>query len=135
MDVETGMAPRHDEFDHLFRDLPFLLEHLEHRMLKELFQGLCVQCRRDLERTASIESAVGAHHVAMGVEIQEIAEGLDCDDGPWISGFSGKTASERLLKTRPHAATQLGKESSVIEEVTPQDLWHAEGKVALRHDL
>jgi hypothetical protein len=37
------MSPRHDEFAHFFRDLPFLQEHLEDIVLEELFQGLRVQ--------------------------------------------------------------------------------------------
>jgi hypothetical protein len=82
MDVEAGMTPRHDELDHFLCDLPFPQEHAQHFVLKDLFQGLRPQCPGHLERSASIEAAIGAEHVAMGVEVQEIAEGLDRNDCP-----------------------------------------------------
>ena len=49
-------------------------------MLKDLLHGIRVQCRGYLERPASEESPIGAEDVAMGVEVEEIAEGLDGDD-------------------------------------------------------
>jgi len=82
------MTPRHDELDNLLRDLPFPQKHPQHFVLKDLFQGLRVQCLGHLERSASIETAIGAEHVAMGVEVQEIAEGLDRNDCPWSSLYS-----------------------------------------------
>jgi hypothetical protein len=82
MDVEAGMTPRHDELGHFLCDLPFPQEHAQHFVLKDLFQGLRLQCLGHLERSASIETAIGAEDVAMGVEVQEIAEGLDRNDCP-----------------------------------------------------
>ena len=76
------MTPRHDELDNLLRDLPFPQKHPQHFVLKDLFQGLRVQCLGHLERSASIERAIGAEYVAMGVEIQEIPKGLDRYDCP-----------------------------------------------------
>jgi len=49
-----GMTPRHDELDHFLCDLPFPQEHVQHFVLKDLFQGLCVQSMGHLERSVSI---------------------------------------------------------------------------------
>lgn len=49
MDIEPGMTPRQGKVDHFFGDLAFPQEHLEDRVLKELFQGLRVQCGGYLE--------------------------------------------------------------------------------------
>jgi hypothetical protein len=76
MDVEAGMTPRHDELDNHLRDLPFPQKDPQHFVLKDLFQGLRVQRRGHLERSASLESAIGAEYVAMGVEIQEIPKAV-----------------------------------------------------------
>jgi hypothetical protein len=80
--IKAGILPRHDELDNLLRDLPFPEKDPEDFVLKDLFQGLRVQCRGHLERSASIESAIGAEYVAMGVEIQEIPKVLDRYDCP-----------------------------------------------------
>jgi hypothetical protein len=54
MDVEAGMTPRHDEIDNLLRDLPFPQKDPEHFVLKDLFQGLRVQRRGQLEERSFI---------------------------------------------------------------------------------
>ena len=66
------MTPRHDELDNLLRDLPFLQDHVEYLVLKDLFQGLRVQCLGHLERSASIERAIGAEYVAMGNGLENL---------------------------------------------------------------
>ena len=67
----------------------------------------------------------------MGIEVQEIAEGLDCNDGPWVYPHTGKGLLEELLKASPDAATQVRQKSAIIQEISPEDLWHAEGEVAV----
>ena len=67
----------------------------------------------------------------MEIEVQKIPEGLDCNDGPRIYPLSGKGVFEELLKASPDAATQVRQKSAVIQEISPEDLWHAEGEVAV----
>jgi len=46
----------------------------------------------------SIESAIGAEDVAMGIEVQEIAEGLDRYDCPGSSLLFWREAKEKYLQ-------------------------------------
>jgi hypothetical protein len=107
MDVEAGMTPRHDELDHFLFDFPFPQEHPQHFVLKELFQGLRVQCWGYLERSASIKSAIGAEHVAMGLEVQEIAEGLDRNDCPGSSLLFLCREGRAGMGRAPHAHEEV----------------------------
>jgi len=96
-------------------DLPFPQEHPQHFVLKDLFQGLRLQCLGHFERSASIETAVGAEHVAMGVEVHEIAEGLDRNDCPGSSLLFWREAKEKYLQGIPGTAAQLGEKFSIIK--------------------
>jgi hypothetical protein len=75
--------------------------------------------------------APGAEDVAVGIEIEEIAEGLDGNDGPGAYALDGEGVLKELLKAVPATATQVNEEFTVIEEVTPEDLWDAEGEVSV----
>ena len=135
MDVKAGMPPRHDELEHFLCDLPFPQKHPQDFVLKDLFQGPRVQWRRHLERSASIKSAIGAEDVAMGIEVQEIPEGLDSNDCPGSSLVFWNGAKEKHLQGIPRRAAQLGEEFSIIEEVAAEDLWYAEGEVPVGDGL
>jgi hypothetical protein len=104
-------------------------------VLKDLFQSLRLQCLGHLERSASIETAIGAEHVAMGVEVQEIAEGLDRNDCPGSSLLFWREAKEKDLQGIPGTAAQLGEKFSIIKKVTPEDFGQAEGEVAMGNGL
>ena len=73
--------------------------------------------------------------MAVGVEIEEIPEGLDGNDG------SGDCTSHRDHGLKKHfqrvssATAQPGEEFSIIEKVSPEDLWYAEGEVAMGNRL
>lgn len=75
-----------------------------------------------LERSACVETAIGAEHVAMGVEVQEIAEGLDRYDCPGSSLLFWREAKEKYLQRIPGTVAQLGEKFSIIEIVAPQNL-------------
>jgi len=92
--------------DH-FRVLAFAQENPKDLLLKDLFQALRLQFRGYLERSASMESAVGAEHVAMRLEVQKIAKSLVSNDGPWVYPFPGKGGLEEPLKGISHATTQF----------------------------
>ncbi len=129
------MTPRHDELNNLLRDLPFPQKDPEHFVLKDLFQGLRVQRRGHLERSASIESAIGAEYVAMGVEIQEIPKGLDRYDSPGSCLLFWNGDLKKSLQRFPCTVTKLREESAVIQEVAPEDLGYAEDEVAMGNGL
>jgi hypothetical protein len=71
----------------------------------------------------------------VGVEVEEIPEGLDSDDGPGNCLVSWTEAKERHLQGIPCTAAQFGEDFSIIEEVAPENLWDAEGEVAVGDGL
>jgi hypothetical protein len=81
--------------------------------LKDLFQGLRVQCRGFLERPGSIESAIGAEDVAVRVEVEEMAEGLDGNDGAGSSLVFWRGPKQKHLQGIPGAAVQIGEKFSI----------------------
>jgi hypothetical protein len=129
------VPPGQDELDDLFRDFSLPQEHLQDLVLKNLFQRPRVQCRGYLEPSVSIENPIGAEHMAMGVEIQQIPKGLDSDDCPGRGIWVGRGLQQDGLKRIPGTATQIGEKFSIIKEVTPEELWDAEGEVAVWDSL
>jgi hypothetical protein len=122
VDIESGVPPRQDKIEYFFRNLALSPEHLEHLVLKHPFLRPRVHSWRNLEPFAPIEDAISANHVAVGVEIEEIPEGLDGDHCPRRGIRIANGCQEDGLKRIPCAPTQFGEKSPVIEEVPPQDL-------------
>ena len=135
MDVEAGMSPRHDELDNLLRDLPFPQKNAEHLVLKDLFQGLRIQCPSHLGRSVSIESAIGAEYVTMGVEVQKIYKGLDRYDCPGSCLLLWDGDPKKSLQRSLCTVTKLQEEPAVIQEVAPDDLGYAEDGVTTGNGL
>jgi hypothetical protein len=73
--------------------------------------------------------------MAMGVEVQKIPEGLDGDDCHGKSLVPWAEANKKHILGIPGKATQLEEKSTVIGEVMPEDLRHAEGEVPVRDGL
>jgi hypothetical protein len=82
--------------------------------LEELFQGLCVECRSYPKGSAFIEDPIGAKHMAVGIEVEEIPEGLDGNDRPGRDIWIANGSREDGLKGIPCTTTQIGEESPVI---------------------
>lgn len=77
MDVEAAVTPRHEQVDVPLCDGPLLQQHLQDLMPKELFQGMGVVVRGDAEVPLFVEGAIGDDDVAVGVEAEEVSEGLN----------------------------------------------------------
>ena len=80
----------------------------------------------------------------MRVESQEIPEGLDGNDGagdclPVRCTQTGillrHNGLEKHFQRVPCTSAQLGEESSVIEDVSPEDLGYAENEMTVRYGL
>ncbi len=83
-------------------------------VLKELFQGLSDQCWRSyLERPAFEETAIGTKDMAMGVEIEEITEGLNGYDCAGYCILVREDHPQERLQRFPHAVTQFAQESTI----------------------
>lgn len=98
-------------------------------MFEDGFQLFQIHGRGDVEHAAAGETFVRHEDVAVGIEPQEITEGLDSDDGTG----NGITFRDRLLQKGlqgfPGAAAQVGMKFPVIEEVTAENFRDAEDKI------
>ena len=73
--------------------------------------------------------------MAVRVETQEIPKGLDGNDG---AGDCILLRDNRLAKDFqrvPCTSAQFGEESSVIEQVSPEDLGYAKNEMTVRYSL
>ena len=78
---------------------------------------------------AAVETAVGDEDVTVGIETQEIPEGLDGDDGAGNGIVLWDGLLEEDFQGLPGRAAQIGKKLPIIEEVTAEDFRDAEYKM------
>jgi len=71
----------------------------------------------------------------VGVESQKIPKGLDGNDGAGECILLRDDGLEKDFQRVPWAAAQFGEESSIIEEVFPEDLGYAKNEVTVRYGL
>ena len=62
-------------------------------------------------------------------------EGLDGNDGAGDCILLRDNVLEKRFQRVPCTSAQLGEESSVIEEVSPEDLGYAENEMTVRYGL
>ncbi len=114
------MTPVGKHGDQVFGNPPFDQEHLENLVAEERFQLFHVQRRSDPEHAPPIEASVRYQNMAMGIEPQEIAKGLDGDDRAgdgiplWdrrlkkdLQGFPGAAAQSRVASPGGSVETYL----------------------------
>jgi hypothetical protein len=70
--------------------------------------------------------------VAVGIEAEEIAEGLHGDDGAGDGIVVRNRILEKSLQGFPGATAQIGKQLPVIQKVTAEDLRDAEDEMTVR---
>ena len=73
--------------------------------------------------------------MAVGVETQEVPKGLDGNDGAGDCSLLRHNGLEKHFQRVPCTSAQLGEESSVIEEISPEDLGYAENEMTVRYSL
>jgi hypothetical protein len=73
--------------------------------------------------------------MAVRVETQEIPEGLDGNDPGWDRIILRHNGLEKHFERFPCASPQLREESSVIDEVSPEDLGYAKDEMTVRYGL
>ena len=82
--------------DQVFGNSPFAQEHLEDFVPEDRLQLFQVQGRGDPEHAPSVEASVRHRDMAVRVEPEEVAKGLDGDDCTGDGILSG-TASDSTL--------------------------------------
>ena len=76
------MPPPGEHLYKFFRDPSLIQQHPEHLVPEDGFQFLQFEGRGDAKHPlVAIEAAVGDEDVAVGIEAEKIAEGLDGNDG------------------------------------------------------
>jgi hypothetical protein len=98
------------------------------------FQLFEFQRRRNAKHSSfAIKTAIGQEAVAVGIESEEVAEGLDGNDraGDWFLFRYGLL--DKNLQGFPGAAAETGKKLSIIQEVTAENLWDAEDEMTVGH--
>jgi hypothetical protein len=73
--------------------------------------------------------------VAVGIESQGIAKGLNGNDGAGERVFSRDDCLKKHFERIPGTAAEFGEEFSIIEKVSPEDLRDTEDEVAVGHGL
>ena len=93
-----------------------------------------LQQRGDPEHASvAVETAVGDEDVTVGIESEEIAEGLDGDDGAGDGIPLRDCLLDKNLQGFPGAPTEVGEKLPVVKEVAAEDLRDAEDKMPVRN--
>ena len=108
-----------------------------------LFRSLYVKMRHDPEHAIPIKTSVCCEYMKVRIESQKIAERLNGNDGarncllfPAKDGiFDWHGFLEKRLQCFPAASTQFEEKSSIIEEVSSEELWNAKNKMTVRYGL
>ncbi len=79
--IEAGVFPGEELVDPFPADLLFPEQHLKDLVAEEVFQFLYVYFRKDVKPSVRHEAAVGDEAMVMGMEVDQITEALDRDDG------------------------------------------------------
>jgi hypothetical protein len=116
-------------------DFAFGKKHLEDFVPEDLFEVFSLETRGNPEHALAIKTAIRTQNVKVRVESQEIPKALDGNDGAGDRHLLWDDGLEKHFQRLPCTSTQFGKESSVIEEVSPEDLWYAENEMPVRYGL
>jgi hypothetical protein len=76
-------------------------------------------------------TAISDEDMAVGIESEEIAKGLDGDDGTEDEIPFRHRLPKKELQGIPGAAAQIGKKIPVIEKIPPQDLRDTEDEMSV----
>jgi hypothetical protein len=68
--------------------------------------------------------------VGVRIESEEIAEGLDSDDGAGDGIVFPHCILDKDFQGFPGTAAEIGKKLPIIENVTAEDFWYAESPVS-----
>ena len=128
-DMESGMPPSGKHGDHFSRDLSPSDQHAKDLMPEYGLQFFQFQRRGYPEHALAIKAAVCDQDVAVRVEAEKIAEGLDGDDCVWNGILFVSDPLKKVFQRFPGAAAQVMQKFSIIEKVPAQDLRKAEDKM------
>ena len=73
--------------------------------------------------------------MAVRIKTQEIPKGLDGNNGAGDGILLRDNGLEKDFQRVPCTSAQFGEESSIIEEIFPEDFWYAEDEMTVRYGL
>ena len=105
-------------------------------MPEDGFQLLEFQGRRDAEHAfGSVKTAIGQEDVAVGIESERVAEGLDGNHRAGNRFLFRYGLLDKNLQGIPGATAETGKKLPVIKEVPAEDFGEAENEMTVGHLL
>jgi hypothetical protein len=110
------MTPVGKHGDSVFCNSLFGQKHLEDLVPKDRLQLFQVQGRSDPEHAPLVEASVRYQDMAVGIESEEVAKGLDGHDGAGDGIPLRHRLPKKELQGFPGAATQIGKKIPVLEK-------------------
>ena len=127
------MFPRGEHPNHFFGDLAFFQEHLEYFVPENGLQLFEFQGRRDAKHSfLAIETAIRYENVTVGIESEEVAEGLDSNDCAGQGFLFRYGLLDKDLQGIPRAAAETGKKFSVVKKIPAKDFRDAENEMSMR---
>ena len=126
-DIEAGMPPCGKHPHHLFRDPAPFQEQPEDLVPENHLQFFQFQRRRDAEHAfVPIKAAVRQKDVAVWIESEKVAEGLDRDDRAGDGFFFRYGLLHKHFQGFPGAAAEGGKQFSIIQKIPAKNLGNTE---------
>lgn len=101
MYVEAAVMPGHEQINVPLGDGTLIQQHLQDLVPEELFQCVEIVIRSDVEDAMLVKGAIGYYDVAVRVETEEVAEGLD---GAGAAGHGVVCACHVLSQRLPGGA-------------------------------
>ena len=122
--------------NHFFGDLAFFQEHSEYFVPENGFQLFEFQRRRNAKHSSlAIKTAIGQKNVAVGIESEKIAKGLDGNDRAGDGCLFRHGLLDKNLRGFPGAAAETGKKFSIIQKIPAKDFRDAENEMPVGHLL
>ncbi len=120
VNIEAGVFPGEELVDQFPADLLFPELHLKDLVVEEVFQFLFVYFRKDVKPAVRHEAAVGDKAMEVGMEVDQIPEGLDGDDGARYAFRPVQGLAEKFFQTLIGALAELAQEFSIESKIGPQ---------------
>ncbi len=120
VNIEAGVFPGEELLDQFPADLLFPEQHLKDLVAEDVFQFLYVYFWKDVKPPVRHEAAVGDEAMEVGMEVDQITEGLDRDHGARYAHRPVQGRAEKLFQTLIGALAELAQEFSIESKIGPQ---------------
>ena len=102
-------------------------------MSEKVFQILGIRRLANHKRAVSIKAAIRRHNMEVRIEILEISKAVYSNDSTRNCIIIGDALHQVSTQYVPCTQTQLGQETSIKHEISPQDLGNTEYPLPVGH--